>query len=176
MIPDVELRGDGYRLRAWRDDDLESLVRQADNRNVWINLTDRFPHPYSAEDGRAWLALQASAEHGEIVFAIDVDGAAVGGIGLTRGHDLQTRGAEIGYWLGEEFWNRGLMTHVLRQVTDWAFNGTDLERIWANVLAWNPGSSRVLEKAGYQLEARLRRGVFKDGQVIDSLLYAKLRD
>ena len=68
------------------------------------------------------------------------------------------------------------MTHVLRQVTDWAFNGTDLERIWANVLAWNPGSSRVLEKAGYQLEARLRRGVFKDGQVIDSLLYAKLRD
>jgi RimJ/RimL family protein N-acetyltransferase len=174
--PDVDLEGDGYRLRAWRDDDLQSLVRNADNRNVWINLTDGFPHPYTAEDGRSWLSMQASEDHGEIVFAIELNGAAVGGIGLERGGDLQTKVAEIGYWLGQDFWGRGLMTRVLRQVTDWAFETTDLERIWANVLAWNPGSGRVLEKAGYQLEARLRRNVFKDGQVIDSLLYAKLRD
>ena len=176
MRPDVELEGNGYRLRAWRTDDLRSLVRNADNRNVWINLSDRFPHPYTAEDGRGWLELQASAEHAEVVFAIEVEGAAVGGIGLTRGGDLQAKGAEIGYWLGEPFWGRGIMTAVLRQLTDWAFATSDLERIWASVLAWNPGSSRVLEKAGYTCEARLRRSVHKDGQVIDSLLYARLRD
>ena len=158
-------------LRPWRPSDLESLVRYANNRNVWLNVRDRFPHPYTKRDGRAFLA-ETRIHDPDARFAIDVQGEAVGGIGFVVQPDVERVSAEIGYWLGEPFWGRGIATEAVRAVTRYAVASRGLTRIFAVVFAWNVASCRVLEKAGYTLEARLRRSAIKDGREIDQLQYA----
>ncbi len=162
-------------IRSWRESDRESLVGYANNRNVWRNLRDSFPHPYTLADADGWIAYSAAARP-ETNFALDVGGEAVGGIGLVLKGDVYRRTAEIGYWLGEPFWGRGVVTEAVRALTDYAFSAFDLSRVYAGVYEWNPGSMRVLEKAGYVREARLRKSIFKEGQVIDEIIYAVVRD
>jgi RimJ/RimL family protein N-acetyltransferase len=171
----VELDLGSCTLRSWRSGDEDSLVRHADDRDVWINLRDRFPHPYTRDDARAWLRLVAESTP-ETNFVVAVADEAVGGIGLTLQDDVSRRSAEIGYWLGRAYWGRGIATAAVRALTDWAFAHFDLCRLYAGVFEWNPASARVLEKAGYVLEGRLRRSVTKDGRTIDQLLYALVRD
>lgn len=161
-------------LRAWRRGDESSLVRHANNRNVWLNLRDRFPHPYTAADAEAWIGT-ASAESPVANFAIVLADEAVGGIGLTPGTDIFRHSAEIGYWLGEPFWGRGIATEAVRAVTAYAFEYFDVCRLEAGVFEWNPASMRVLEKVGYVREGRARLGVTKDGRRGDRLLYALVR-
>ena len=156
----------------WRDRD--AIVRYANNRKVSINLRDRFPFPYTARDARNWLDVVVDAKP-VTNFAIDVAGEAVGGIGFTPQHDVDRRSAEIGYWLGEPFWGRGIATEALLAVTEYAFANFDLCRLYAHVFDWNAASARVLEKAGYEFEGRLRKSVTKDGQTIDQLMYAIIR-
>lgn len=160
-------------IRPWQDGDRASLVRHADNRKVWRNLKDRFPHPYTDADAAAWLAL-ARTDPVKTGFAIEVEGQCAGGIGLVPLADVHARCAHIGYWLGEPFWGRGIMTAVVRAVTDHALAQRGFLRLEAPVFAWNPASMRVLEKCGYTREGVMRRSVFKDGEVIDSVLYAKV--
>ena len=162
-------------VRSWKWSDVEAIVRHANNRNVWINLRDRFPYPYTASDARRWLESVVGFQP-EPNFAIAVGDEAVGGIGFSIQYDVARRSAEIGYWLGEEVWGRGIATDALLAVTDYAFANFDLCRLYANVFAWNPASARVLEKAGYSFEGRLKRSVTKDGQTIDQLMYAIIRD
>jgi len=161
-------------VRSWEWRDRDALVRHANNRKIWINLRDHFPYPYTDEDARDWLASIVRREP-ENNFAIDVAGEAVGGIGFTVQPDVGRRSAEIGYWLGEEFWGRGIATDALIAMTDHAFANYDICRIYAYVFGWNGASARVLEKAGYTLEGRLRKSVTKDGQTIDNLIYAIIR-
>jgi RimJ/RimL family protein N-acetyltransferase len=151
--------------------DLASLVRHANNRRIWANLRDRFPHPYTATDGAAFLT-HVQAMRPETTFAIDVDGEAVGGIGLKLQHDVERVSAEIGYWVGEAFWGRGLCAEALRTLTPYAMREHGLTRIFAVPFAFNVASCRVLEKAGYVLEGHMRRSAIKDGQILDQKLYA----
>jgi len=169
----VELKLARCTLRPWRVGDEASLVRHANNRRVWRNLS-RLPHPYTTGDADTWIA-RASAQTPVTDFAIEVDGAAVGGIGVELGREVFHRSAEIGYWLGEPYWGRGIATEALRAMTEYAFVTFDLCRLQAGVFEWNPASMRVLEKAGYTLEARHRKNVTKDGQTIDRLIYALVR-
>jgi ribosomal-protein-alanine N-acetyltransferase len=162
-------------LRTWQPGDEESLVHNANNQNVWVNLRDVFPHPYTLADARNWIQ-KASAEAPVRNFAIVVEGKAVGGIGLIPRQDVYRRSAEIGFWLGEEFWGRGIMTEALHAVTEYAFANFDLCRIYACVFEWNPASMRVFEKAGYNLEARLKKAVTKEGKTLDAFLYAIVRE
>ncbi len=171
----MELKLKNCTIRPWQFGDEESLVRHANNYNVWRNLRDRFPHPYTLNDAREWVQM-ASKEQSQTNFAITVGGEAVGGIGLVLKDDIYRRTAEIGYWLGEEFWGRGIVTEAVRALTDWSFEHFDLSRIYAGVLEWNPASMRVLEKAGYRFEARLRKGIVKEGQVMDEFIYAVVRE
>jgi [ribosomal protein S5]-alanine N-acetyltransferase len=171
----VELDRGICTIRSWRASDRDSLARHANDREIWINLRDRFPHPYTPADADAWLAL-APELRPETNFAIAVDGEAVGGIGLALQEDVHRRSAEIGYWLGREYWGRGIATEALRATTEWGFAHLDLCRIYAAVFAWNPASARVLEKAGYALEGRLRRNVTKAGRTTDQWLYAITRE
>jgi RimJ/RimL family protein N-acetyltransferase len=150
------------------------LVRHANNRQVWLTLRDQFPHPYTYADGEEWLT-HVARQQPVTSFAIVVDGEAAGGIGLAPQPDVHRRSAEVGYWLGEAFWNRGIMTAVVRAFTDYAFDSHDLIRIFAGVFSTNPASMRVLEKAGYAREGILRKSVVKDGQVLDQVLYAVTR-
>lgn len=158
-------------LRRWETGDVSSLVRNASNRRVSMNLRDRFPYPYTEEHARGWTDV-ASREDPLLHFAIAVGGDAVGGIGLQLQPDVFRRSAEIGYWLGEPYWGRGIMTDAVSAVTEYAITNLGLCRVFAGVFDPNPASARVLEKAGYVREARLRRSVFKDGRMRDQLIYA----
>jgi RimJ/RimL family protein N-acetyltransferase len=167
---------DGLTLRPWRAADLGPLVRYANNWNVWINLKDRFPYPYTDADARAWIA-HCDTRTGEATnVAIDWQGEAIGGLGLDPHTDVHRLMATVGYWLGEPFWGRGFTTQALRAFSAYAFSTFDLHRLQATVFDWNVGSARVLEKAGYMLEGRLRHSIIKDGRIADTLLYARLRE
>lgn len=171
----MELELPGGRIRSWRAGDEPSLARHANNRNIWLNVRDRFPHPYTLADAEAWVA-KASAAEPETQFAIEVSGEAAGGIGLFLQEDVERYSAEIGYWLGEVYWGRGIATAAVRRFTQYAFETFDLCRIYASVFARNAASGRVLEKAGYELEGRLRQSGVKEGRVVDGLLYATVRE
>ena len=162
-------------VRPWRPSDRAAIVKHANNRNVWINLRDRFPYPYTPGDADAWLHY-AGRRRPPDHFAIEVDGEAVGGIGLELQDDVHRHSAEIGYWLGEEVWGRGIMTEAVTAFTQFGFATYRLCRIYALVFEWNLASSRVLEKAGFELEGRLRKSVAKAGRIIDQFLYARVRD
>jgi RimJ/RimL family protein N-acetyltransferase len=166
----------GCTLRPWRISDRDSLLRHANNRHIWRNLRDRFPHPYDEAAAAAWLGFAAGDPPPEGAWAIDVGGEAIGGLGLDRQPDVNRCGAEIGYWLAEPFWGRGIATSAVRTATAHALSQAELWRVFAPVFPWNSASRRVLEKAGYTLEATLRRSGVKDGIVIDELIYARTRD
>lgn len=170
----MEIRLQRCAVRSWRREDAGPLVRHANNLKIWRNVRDRFPHPYRREHAEEWIRT-ASALDPETQFAIAVDGEAVGAIGFEIGSDIHRRTAEIGFWVGEAYWGQGIATEAVRALTDHAFSSFDLVRIQAGVLEWNLASARVLEKAGYAREARLRRAAFKDGQVLDLILYAVVR-
>jgi RimJ/RimL family protein N-acetyltransferase len=161
-------------VRPYVLEDAEALAKYADNRAVWITLRDRFPHPYTTDDAVGFLRV-ATTQQPTSDFAIATADEVIGGIGLQRQSDVHRLTAEIGYWLGEPFWGRGIATRAVRAVTAWAFATTSLERLYACVFATNPASARVLSNAGYQFEGRMRRAVIKDGRVLDQLVYAALR-
>lgn len=171
----MEMAGHGFQLRPWRRGDEPALVRHADNRNIWINLRDRFPHPFTADAARAWIDQNEAHQGPPLNLAIEVDGEAAGGVGLEPLGDVFRHTAEIGYWLAEAHWGRGIVTEALRLTTAYAFDAFAYERLEAGVFEWNPASARVLEKAGYVLEGRHRRAVVKDGRMGDILIYARLR-
>ena len=150
---------------------MSSLARHADNYEVWRRLRDSFPHPYTRADAEAWIS---STRHREPPsrFAIDVRGEAVGGIGLELGRDIERRSAALGYWLGEEFWGRGIVTAAVQAVTRYGFETLDLTRIFAVPFVSSFGSTRVLEKCDYVQEGTMRRSAVKEGVVIDRILYA----
>lgn len=170
----MNLRLDSCLVREWRDDDLPSLVRHANDRAVWIQLRDRFPHPYLESHGRTFLEHVARQSPVRI-WAIEVDGEAAGGIGIELFSDVERVSGEIGYWLGRACWGRGVMTSALRAVTAEVFRRFELTRIFALPFADNPGSIRVLEKAGYVLEGRLPQSAIKDGRIRDQLMYGTYR-
>ena len=163
------------RLRPFREGDQASIVQYANNRRVWLNLRDAFPHPYTGADADAWVR-RVAAQQPPAQCAIEVAGEAVGSIGLTLQEDVHRRSAEVGYWLGEPFWGRGLMSEAVAAFTAYAFATFDVCRLYAAVFEWNPASARVLEKAGYVLEGRLRKSVTKAGQTIDQILFAYVRE
>lgn len=167
------LPGQRCTVRVWRMNDAESLVRHANNPNVARQLRDRFPHPYTRKDAQAFLKFARAAER-PTNFAIEVDGEAVGGVGFVPGDDVERFSAEIGYWLGETYWGRGITTEALTLVTEYAFRSMNLLRIFALPFADNIGSARVLEKAGYEKEGILRASSVKYGQPRDQAIYARV--
>jgi RimJ/RimL family protein N-acetyltransferase len=168
--------GDVLILRAWQKSDKDSLVRHANNRNVSRHLREVFPYPYTDQDADAWLNRTVPEEAAKWRFAIEIGGEAVGGIALDLCTDVERHSASIGYWLGEGFWGRGIMTHAVTEVTARALATPRFCRVCAQVSSGNPASMRVLEKAGYQREGVLVRGVIKSGMVFDQVLYAVTRD
>ena len=158
-------------VRSWAEEDAPSLARHADDMDIWRRLRDAFPHPYTLEDAHRWLAM-AMAKDPETFFAIEVGGEAVGAIGYSLHTDVERVGAEIGYWLGRPYWGRGIVTEALEAVTHHAIAAHGLTRVYAVPYDGNPASCRVLEKAGFVLEGRMRKSAVKEGRVIDQLLYA----
>jgi [ribosomal protein S5]-alanine N-acetyltransferase len=162
-------------VRNYMLDDAASLARHGNNRKIWLNLRDRFPHPYTEHAARGYITYNLEQQR-PTSFAIEVDGSAVGGISLRPGEDIERRTAEMGYWLGEEYWGRGIVTAAIRLVTEYAFGECDLDRVFAVPFVHNEASWRALEKAGYAREGLMRKSAIKDGVVYDQYLYARVRD
>jgi [ribosomal protein S5]-alanine N-acetyltransferase len=171
----MRLQGTRCLVRHWRMGDADALLRHADNINVARQLRDRFPHPYTRANASLFLKAATSAAEPSNL-AIDVDGEAVGAIGYVPGMDVERYSAEIGYWLGESFWGRGIVTEALQLVTEYVFTTGNLLRLFALPFADNVGSLRVLEKAGYVREATLRSSSVKYGQPRDQALYARINE
>jgi len=161
-------------LREWRLRDEAALTRHANNKNVSRYLSDIFPYPYTVADASAWLGRHVGVDPPRQL-AIVIDGEPVGGVGVAIGKDIQRRSAELGYWLGEEYWGRGIVTACVRAMTAYAFATFDLAHIIAGIFEPNIGSRRVLEKAGFELEGRLRMHVTKDGVTSDDLVFGLVR-
>jgi RimJ/RimL family protein N-acetyltransferase len=171
----MRLESERLVLRPWREEDEPSLVRHANNRKVSINLRDHFPYPYTLEDARAWIGRCKSSPPPPQAFAIEHGGEAIGGIGLLPMADVARFTAEVGYWLGEAHWGQGFAAEALRRLTAYAFERLSYERLEAWVFSSNPNSCKVLEKAGYEYEATLRRAAFKEGRFLDCHVYMRLR-
>jgi RimJ/RimL family protein N-acetyltransferase len=167
----MELVGQRVTLRAWRSNDAPLLARYANNPNVARQLRDRFPHPYTIADARQFIQMAAGARP-TTMFAMVVEGGAVGGIGFFPGADVERFSAEIGYWLAEPYWGRGITVEAVQLVSKYAFEVCNMLRLFALPFADNQQSLRVLEKAGYTREATLRSSSVKYGQIRDQALYA----
>ena len=163
-------------LRPFRAGDEDALVASANDPEVARNLRDAFPHPYTRADADGWIAYAGGTGPGAPHHrAILIGEVLAGAVGVTPQGDFRRRSVEIGYWLGRSFWGRGIATDALRGMTDHVFATMDVCRIFAPVFESNPASARVLEKAGYVLEARLSKAVTKHGVTMDELHYARVR-
>ncbi len=173
--PELVLPIGEYMIRTFRREDINNLLRYANNKNIWLNLRDIFPHPYEVHHAEAWLK-EVQAMKPQSAFAIATKEEVIGGIGLHPQPDVLRRSAELGYWLAEPYWGKGITTLAVRAITEWGFNNLEINRIFANTFGWNPASARVLEKAGFTLEGRMRQAVCKDGRMTDLLIYGKLKE
>ncbi len=167
----MELQLKHCTIRSYLISDAASLAKYANNRKIWQNLRDGFPHPYLLDNATAFIS-KATSMNPETMFAICIGHEAAGGIGFTLHTDVERVSAEIGYWLGEPFWGNGIMTEALGAVTRYAIREHQLTRVYAVPYDTNKASFRVLEKAGFKLEGRMKKSAIKDGKILDQLLYA----
>jgi len=171
----VKLEYDNIVLRRWRTSDKEQLAKIANNRKISDNLKDSFPYPYSIDDAKNFICLQQYDDSFSKIFAIEIDNKIAGCISFFIKDDIYRKNAEIGYYLGEEYWGRGVMTKVIKVVVEYIFNNYDVFRIYAEPFAKNIRSRKVLEKNGFKLEAILRCNVFKNGKFENSCIYSILK-
>lgn len=164
-------------LRPWRQADIEAVAEAADNPNIAANLRNIFPSPYTLADAE-WFVEDciAQGEARQLMRAIAVNGRAAGSISVSRKDDVYEKSAELGYWLAEDYWGRGIMTEAVRQICREAFDRFDILRVFAEPFAENVGSRRVLEKAGFTCEGIMRNGVYKNGRAQSYCMYALLRE
>jgi len=161
-------------LRPWTINDLDSLVANANNYNIARFMTDGFPHPYTRENGKVFIQM-ATKDDPIHIFAIEVNRKAVGGIGIHPQSDIMKKNAELGYWLGEDYQGKGIITKAITQMIAFGFKTFDITRIYARPFGTNLASQRVLEKTGFTLEARIEKNIFKNGEFYDELIYAVRR-
>ena len=160
-----------FTLRPWAISDLDNLIKYANNWNIAKNMTDGFPFPYTKNDGKVFIEF-ATRDNPIHIFAIDIEGEAVGGIGIHPQTDIQRKNAELGYWLAESFWGKGIISNAIKQVVQFTFETYDINRIYARPFGTNIASQKVLEKNGFVLEARFENTLIKNGELLDELIYA----
>jgi len=164
------------KIRKWQLADAGDLARLLSNQNIQNNLRDGLPYPYTEKDGEAYISAMLSANEEEtFAFAVAVDGKAVGSISVFRQENIHRQTGELGYYIAEEYWGKGIMNQAVEQICTYVFSNSDLLRIYAEPFAHNAASCRVLEKAGFVLEGILRQNAVKNGKVIDMKMYSLLK-
>ena len=161
------------KLRKFTAADKTRLVELANNEKISINLRDSFPHPYTESRAKEYLEFSIG-QNPTLTFAIEYNGLYVGNIGFKMGHDVYRKSAEIICFLGEEYWNQGIMTRAVNLICEYGFKELDLVRIYAQVFEYNTASMKVLEKTGFKKEAIFRKAVMKNGKIYDEYVYAKI--
>ena len=164
------------KIRKWELSDAKDLAMALSNKKIQDNLRDGLPYPYTERDGAEYISAMLSADEDEtFAFAIAVENKAAGSIGVFRQTNIHRQTAELGYYLAEEYWGRGMMTEAVRQICEYVFAKSDVIRIYAEPFAFNTASCRVLEKAGFQYEGTLRSNAVKNGEVIDMKMYSLIK-
>jgi RimJ/RimL family protein N-acetyltransferase len=171
----MEIQGQGFKLRGWKADDAVSLQKNADNFNVSSFLIDSFPHPYTMEDAESWVANMLNLNP-NYNFVIDIGGEAAGSVGIHFREDIYRKTALIGYWLGENYWGKGIMPQAVQFMVNYTFENLDILRLQAGILSNNPRSMRVLEKAGFVKEGVLKKSIIKNGVVLDEHVYGIVKE
>lgn len=160
-----------FKLRPWQIEDAENLAKYANNHNIAKFLTNGFPHPYTIENAKSFIDMVK--EHNPTqVFAIEVHGEAVGSIGLHPQNDIMEKNLELGYFLGEPFWNKDIISKAIVEITNYGFRNFDVIRIFARPFGNNIASQKALEKAGFILDAKIEKNIYKNGEFLDELIYA----
>ena len=165
------------RIRKWELSDAKDLAAALSNKKVQDNLRDGLPYPYTEQDGKEFISAMLSADENEtFAFAIMVDDKVVGSIGIFRQGNIHRQTAELGYYIAEEYWGKGIMAEAVKQICEYVFGNSDIIRIYAEPFAYNIASCRVLEKAGFQYEGTLRSNAVKNSKVIDMKMYSLLKE
>lgn len=165
------------RIRKWELSDARNLAAALSNKKIQDNLRDGLPYPYTEQDGTEFISDMLTADKNEtFAFAITVDNKAIGSIGVFRQGNIHRQTAELGYYIAEEYWGKGIMTEAVKQICEYVFSKSDIIRIYAEPFAYNTASCRVLEKAGFQYEGTLRNNAVKNGKVIDMKMYSKIKE
>jgi len=164
------------KLREWRIEDAPDLVAAINNKKVLNNLRDGIPYPYTQKDAEEFIGVIVPAGVGkDHVFAITYDDKVIGCIGVYGKENAHRLTVELGYYIAEPYWGKGIITEAIRRMCAYIFENTDIVRIYAETYAYNTASCRVLEKAGFQFEGTLRQSVIKNGQILDAKLYAIIK-
>jgi len=164
------------KLREWQLSDAASLAENINNPNVWDNLRDGLPKPYSETDGKEFIEFVLAQPKPATILAIEFDGKVVGSIGITLRTDVERITAEIGYYLGENYWNKGIMTEAIKQMATYVFtNFPYLRKIYATPFDFNTASHKVLEKVGFEREAILKQAAIKNEKIVDMYYYSLFR-
>lgn len=164
-----------WRIRPWRESDAPALARALDDAAIHANLRDGLPLPYTEADALEFIRAMLAAAPGSVyAFAVEVDGEAAGSIGIYRQQNIHGRTAELGYYLAQAHWGRGIMSAAVRAACEEVFAHSDILRIFAEPFAENAASCRLLEKAGFLLEGTMRKNAVKNGRVLDMRLYARV--
>lgn len=165
------------KIRKWKLTDAKDIAVALSNKKIQDNLRDGLPYPYSEQDGIDFISSMLSANEDEtFAFAITLDDKVIGSIGVFRQQNIHRQTAEMGYYIAEEHWGKGIMTDAVKQICEYVFKNSDILRIYAEPFAYNTGSCRVLEKTGFQYEGTLRNNAVKNGKVIDMKMYSLLRE
>ena len=165
------------RIRKWELSDAKDLAAALSNKKVQDNLRDGLPYPYTEQDGKDFISAMLSADENEtFAFAITVDNTVIGSIGIFRQENIHRQTAELGYYIAEEYWGKGIMTEAVRQICEYVFRESDIIRIYAEPFVYNIASCRVHEKAGFQYEGTLRSNAVKNGKVMDMKMYSLLKE
>ena len=165
------------KIRKWKLTDAKDIAVALSNKKIQDNLRDGLPYPYSEQDGIDFISSMLSANEDEtFAFAITLDDKVIGSIGVFRQQNIHRQTAEMGYYIAEEYWGKGIMTDAVKQICEYVFKNSDILRIYAEPFSYNTGSCRVLEKAGFQYEGTLRNNAVKNGKVIDMKMYSLLRE
>ena len=164
------------KIRTWRIEDAGDLAKALNNKKIHDNIRDGLPFPYTVSDAEAFISSMLAADRGStFAWAITVDDRAVGSIGVFRKENVHRLTAEMGYYIAEDYWGKGIAAEAIKQACAAIFNETDIIRIFAEPYSFNAASCRVLEKAGFVYEGTLRKNAVKNGQIADSKMYAILR-
>lgn len=165
------------KIRKWEPDDADDLAAAVSNIKIQNNLRDGLPYPYTVQDGRDYISAMLSADENDtFAFAITVNNKAIGSIGAFRKENIHRQTAELGYYIAEEYWGKGIMTEAVKQACGYVFENSDIIRIYAEPFAYNKASCRVLEKAGFQYEGTLRSNAVKNSEIIDMKMYSLLKN
>lgn len=164
------------KIRKWQLSDAADLAAELSNRKIQNNLRDGLPYPYTEQDGKEYISAMLSSDENEtFAFAITVDNKVIGSIGAFRQGNIHKQTCELGYYIAEEYWGKGIMTEAVKQICEYVFNKSNIIRIYAEPFAYNTASCRVLEKAGFQYEGTLRSNAVKNGKVVDMKMYSYLK-